>query len=70
MYPDGAIDLVFRPRLQKFLRDYPDINVELFVDNGFTNIVERQFDAGIRLGEAIARDMVSGSIRHNMSAMP
>ncbi len=42
-----------------FLRDYPDIGVELIVDNGFTNIVERQFDAGVRLGEAIARDMVA-----------
>ena len=57
--PDDAIDMVFRPRLQAFLRDYPDINVELIVDNGFTNIVERQFDAGVRLGEAIARDMVA-----------
>jgi DNA-binding transcriptional LysR family regulator len=57
--PDDAIDLVFRPRLQAFLRDYPDIDVELVVDNGFTNIVERQFDAGVRLGEAIARDMVA-----------
>ncbi|CCF00933.1 LysR family transcriptional regulator (plasmid) [Sinorhizobium fredii HH103] len=57
--PDDAIQLVFRPRLPAFLRDYPEINVELIVDNGFTNIVERQFDAGVRLGEAIARDMVA-----------
>ena len=57
--PDDAIELVFRPRLKAFLRDYPDIGVELIVDNGFTNIVERQFDAGVRLGEAIARDMVA-----------
>jgi DNA-binding transcriptional LysR family regulator len=57
--PDDAVNLVFRPRLPAFLRDYPDISVELIVDNGFTNIVERQFDAGVRLGEAIARDMVA-----------
>lgn len=57
--PDDAIDLVFRTRLPAFLRDFPEINVELTVDNGFTNIVERQFDAGVRLGEAIARDMVA-----------
>ncbi len=57
--PDDAIDMVFRPRLPAFLREYPDINVELIIDNGFTNIVERQFDAGVRLGEAIARDMVA-----------
>ncbi|WP_049732544.1 LysR family transcriptional regulator [Rhizobium ecuadorense] len=57
--PDDAAELVFRSRLPAFLRDYPDITVEIIVDNGFTNIVERQFDAGVRLGEAIARDMVA-----------
>ncbi len=57
--PDDAIDLVFRKKLPAFLRDNPGINVELIIDNGFTNIVERQFDAGVRLGEAIARDMVA-----------
>lgn len=60
--PDDAVELVFRSRLPAFLRDYPDIAVELIVDNGFTNIVERQFDAGVRLGEAIARDMVAARI--------
>ncbi|MGO4119107.1 LysR substrate-binding domain-containing protein, partial [Rhizobium ruizarguesonis] len=57
--PDDAVELVFRSRLPAFLRDYPDIAVELIIDNGFTNIVELQFDAGVRLGEAIARDMVA-----------
>ncbi|MBY5791634.1 LysR family transcriptional regulator [Rhizobium leguminosarum bv. viciae] len=57
--PDDAIELVFRDRLKPFLREYADIQVELIVDNGFTNIVERQFDAGVRLGEAIARDMIA-----------
>ena len=57
--PDDAVEIVFRPRLPAFLRDYPDIDVELVADNGFTNIVERQFDAGVRLGEAVARDMVA-----------
>jgi DNA-binding transcriptional LysR family regulator len=57
--PDDAVEIVFRQRLPAFLRDYPDIDVELVADNGFTNIVERQFDAGVRLGEAVARDMVA-----------
>lgn len=65
--PDDAVDLVFRPRLTAFLRDYPDITIELIVDNGFTNIVERQFDAGVRLGEAIARDMVAARIGPDVS---
>ncbi|MDX1062168.1 LysR family transcriptional regulator [Sinorhizobium medicae] len=64
--PDDAIGMVFRPRLPAFLRDYPDIKVELIADNGFTNIVERQFDAGVRLGEAIARDMVAVRIGPNV----
>ncbi|MGO8080382.1 LysR family transcriptional regulator [Rhizobium leguminosarum] len=57
--PDDAIELIFRDRLKPFLREYADIQIELIVDNGFTNIIERQFDAGVRLGEAIARDMVA-----------
>jgi DNA-binding transcriptional LysR family regulator len=57
--PDDAVDLVFRRRLPTFLKDFPEIGVEIIVDNGFTNIVERQFDAGVRLGEAVARDMVA-----------
>ncbi|CDZ30912.1 LysR family transcriptional regulator [Neorhizobium galegae] len=65
--PDDAIELVFRKRLKTFLCEYPDIQVELIVDNGFTNIVERQFDAGVRLGEAIARDMVAVRIGPDVS---
>ncbi|WP_027664406.1 LysR family transcriptional regulator [Rhizobium leguminosarum] len=65
--PDDAIELVFRDRLKPFLREYGDIQVELIVDNGFTNIVERQFDAGVRLGEAIARDMVAVRIGPDVS---
>lgn len=72
--PDDVIDLVFRPRLQAFLRDYPDIDLELIADNGFTNIVERQFDAGVRLGEAVALDMVavrvSADVRYAVVGSP
>ena len=57
--PDDVTEMIFRPRLAGFLADYPDISVELVIDNGFTNIVERQFDAGVRLGEAVARDMIA-----------
>lgn len=65
--PDDAVQLVFRDRLKPFLREYADIQVELIVDNGFTNIVERQFDAGVRLGEAIARDMVAVRVGPDVS---
>lgn len=56
---DDAIELYLRPVLASFLKSYPDITLELFVDYGFTNIVEERFDAGIRLGEAISKDMVA-----------
>lgn len=45
--------------LTEFLKNYPDITLELYVDYGFTNIVEERFDAGIRLGEAISKDMIA-----------
>jgi DNA-binding transcriptional LysR family regulator len=56
---DDVIELYLRPMLASFLKNYPDINLELFVDYGFTNIVEERFDAGIRLGEAISKDMIA-----------
>ncbi|UXN70312.1 LysR family transcriptional regulator [Devosia neptuniae] len=56
---DDSVDIVFRPRLAKFFADYPDISVELIVDNAYSNIVEQQFDAGVRLGESIAKDMIA-----------
>jgi DNA-binding transcriptional LysR family regulator len=56
---DDVIELYLRPVLASFLKNYPDITLELFVDYGFTNIVEERFDAGIRLGEAISKDMIA-----------
>ncbi len=47
------------PKLKPFLREYPEINIELIVDNGFVDIVEGRFDAGVRLGESIDKDMVA-----------
>ncbi|MCH5050782.1 LysR family transcriptional regulator [Pectobacterium aquaticum] len=47
------------PKLKPFLHEYPEINVELVVDNGFVNIVESRFDAGVRLGENVDKDMVA-----------
>jgi DNA-binding transcriptional LysR family regulator len=56
---DDQIELYLRPMLAPFLRDYPDITLEFYVDYGFTNVVEERFDAGIRLGEAISKDMIA-----------
>lgn len=56
---DDAIDLYIRPKLKAFLQTYPDITLELMVDYGFTNVVEQRFDAGIRMGESISKDMIA-----------
>jgi DNA-binding transcriptional LysR family regulator len=44
------------------LLDYPEINVELSIDSSFADIVSGRFDAGVRLGEAVAKDMVANRI--------
>jgi len=47
------------PALTGFLRDYPEVQVEVFSDSSLTDIVAERFDAGIRLGEQVARDMIA-----------
>jgi DNA-binding transcriptional LysR family regulator len=50
---------VLWPRLAAFLPNYPDIAVEIMVDYGLTDIVAERFDAGVRDGEQVARDMIA-----------
>lgn len=50
---------VLQPALKDFLPDYPDIQVEIIVDYGLTDIVADGFDAGVRMGEQVAKDMVA-----------
>src|SRR6185369_9350954 len=52
-------ETILWPRLQPMLRKYPDIKVEIIVDYGLANIVADRFDAGVRLGEQVAKDMVA-----------
>lgn len=59
---DYIIDTIFMPKLPRFLAENPGINVEFAIDYGLTNIVEQRFDAGVRLGEAIAKDMIATRI--------
>lgn len=47
------------PRLAPVLRDYPDIRVEMSQQNGFVDIVGEQFDAGVRVGDDVVKDMVA-----------
>jgi DNA-binding transcriptional LysR family regulator len=50
---------VLWPKLEKFLPDYPDIKVEVTIDYGLRDIVSDRFDAGIRLGEQVHKDMIA-----------
>ncbi|MDW9713606.1 LysR family transcriptional regulator [Sinorhizobium meliloti] len=57
--PRFAADLILAPRLGDFLGRYPDIVLEIANEDGFTNIVEEGYDAGIRLGESLEADMAA-----------
>ena len=56
---DHAFYSVVWPKLKPVLKHYPEISVELNLDNGFRNIVEERFDAGVRLGESVDKDMIA-----------
>ncbi|ACI55329.1 transcriptional regulator, LysR family [Rhizobium leguminosarum bv. trifolii WSM2304] len=63
---EHAADAVLWPALEKLLPDYPDINVEIIVDYGLTDIVAERYDAGVRLGEQVAKDMIAVRIGPDM----
>ncbi|HTE81270.1 MAG TPA: LysR substrate-binding domain-containing protein, partial [Reyranella sp.] len=56
---EHAAEAVLWPALATLLPRYPDIKVEIMVDNGLTDIVAERYDAGVRLGEQVARDMIA-----------
>ena len=63
---DQPAKSILLPALAKLLPLYPDLTVELTVDNGFVDIVAERFDAGVRLGETLAQDMVAVPIGPDM----
>jgi DNA-binding transcriptional LysR family regulator len=63
---DYAVETILWPRLTRFLRRYPDVKVEIIIDYGLTDIVAERFDAGIRSGEQIAKDMIAVPIGPDM----
>lgn len=56
---DHALESVVWPKLKPVLSAYRDISVELLLDSTFRNIVEEGFDAGVRLGESVEKDMIA-----------
>jgi DNA-binding transcriptional LysR family regulator len=57
---------VLQPALRRFLPDHPDIKVEIIVDYGLVDIVAAGYDAGVRLGEQVAKDMIAVRIGPEM----
>jgi DNA-binding transcriptional LysR family regulator len=62
-YPAESVVL---PKLSPLLREYPDIKVEIIIDYGLTDIVTQRFDAGVRSGEQVAKDMIAVRIGPDM----
>lgn len=56
--PRIAYELVLGPKLPAFLTAYPDIGIDLDIDDAYTDIVKQGFDAGIRIGEMVEREMI------------
>ena len=56
---EHAVKTILWPKLAKFSPRYPDIKVEVFLDNGLADIVAQRFDAGVRAGEQVAKDMIA-----------
>jgi DNA-binding transcriptional LysR family regulator len=63
---EHAAETILWPALSKMLPRYPDVKVELAIDYGLTDIVAERYDAGVRLGEQVAKDMVAVCIAPNM----
>jgi DNA-binding transcriptional LysR family regulator len=61
-----AADAILLPKLAKLLRQYPDIKVEIAIDYGLTDIVAQRYDAGVRSGEQVAKDMIALRIGPDM----
>jgi len=66
--PSLAAEILLAPRLGRFHRLYPDIVLEITVDNRFVDIVGDGYDAGIRLGESVQQDIVAVRVTGEMRA--
>src|SRR5215210_2491821 len=56
---ENATETILVPKLAPLLREYPDIKVEIIIDYGLTDIVAQRYDAGVRSGEQVAKDMIA-----------
>jgi DNA-binding transcriptional LysR family regulator len=60
--PTAVVEFVIAPLIARFLTAHPDLKVEIVAEDALVDIVERGFDAGVRYGESLARDMIAVSL--------
>lgn len=56
---EHAAETLLWPAMEKIANSYPDITLEIVIDVGLSNIVTERYDAGVRIGEAIEKDMIA-----------
>jgi DNA-binding transcriptional LysR family regulator len=56
---EHAAETILWPTMARLLPEYPDVNVEIITDYGLTDIVAERYDAGVRLGEQVDKDMIA-----------
>src|SRR5258706_6372572 len=64
--PPPAVEMILAPALGRFLKAYPDIRIEISVDATLTDIVADRFDAGVRVGRRVERDMIAVRVSKNL----
>src|SRR5690606_37707101 len=63
---ERAAETLLWPKLAAGLVDFSDVKVEIFIDHGFTDIAAERFDAGVRLGESVEKDMIAVRVGPDM----
>lgn len=61
-----AAETILMPKVKQLMADYPDINVEISIEQRFVDLVAERYDAGVRLGESIEKDMIAVRIGPEM----
>lgn len=64
-----AAETILMPAIKRLLSQYPEIDVEISIDQRFVDLVAERFDAGVRLGESVEKDMVAVKIGPELRMM-
>lgn len=67
--PDVVATSLLDPLLGEFMARWPDVRLDIHVDNGLSDLIAEGFDAGIRLGERLQRDMVAAPVSGPMRSV-